>query len=85
MDSLPPIVPTVRSCCFELDRCFILGIISTLLVFSGCALSVFKLVTATECVETTPYYMLFSNMVSLAAGGLFANIGQTNHYNRVRN
>ena len=62
----------VKSCCFVADRCVLIGIIATTLLVVGFSLSVYKLIVSSGCIETTPYYMLLSNILSMAAGAVFS-------------
>ena len=62
----------LESCCFRIDRNMAVCVVSTTIVLTSVGLSVIKLATSDECVATTPYYILLSNIGSLAAGALFS-------------
>lgn len=62
----------LESCCFRIDRNAAICVVSTFIVFFLVILSAYKLVSTHSCEDVTPYYIMLSNVGSLAAGALFS-------------
>lgn len=71
----------VKSCCVTIDKSFYILIISTIIVLLTLGLSIYKLIIEHECFQTTPYYMLLSNMGSVALGYMFHYLKHKNDPN----
>ena len=67
-----------NSCCFKIDKEILLFIITSSIVLSSIALSIFKLITSKSCEQQTPYYIMLSNISGLAGGVLFSFLKKHN-------
>lgn len=69
----------VKSCCTIIDKSFYILLISTIIVLSSLALTMYKLISAHTCELATPWYILLSNISSVAIGFLFHYLKHKNN------